>query len=543
MRLTASGRLLVGTTSDDGSSILQIKGPLAITRTTSSETSKISMEGNFIFDAANTYNMVFRHNGGELVRFWSSGNVLIGSTQTDAGYKLDVTGTGRFFLTSTTSPTIRLDYNSSSNYGQHLMDGNGDYVINTPASNGVTSGYLNLKMGGTSALRIASTGAATFSSSVTATTALFNTTTRYNSEIVGIQITDSNSISNVKAALRVSNNGSGYIPKIILTDNNLIDSYITLNPGGTSSTNYLGFGLGNSYNILNVLENGNVGIGTSSPNGKLTLSYSSSLVDGLIFNNTASSGRQWRIGDGSGASAGVFGIYDATAAATRMVIDSNGAVGFSSSVSAQIFTSTGGRGTSFGFRLPDWQIYNTSSGNALAFSNYTTDFLTITSGGNVLVGQTTPDLTLNGWFLASGGGGHTAFNITNNEAFIFNNRTTGTTYQIDFRTNAVERGSISVTDSAVLYNTISDYRLKKDLKDYNGLDLINSIKTYDFQWEVDNSRSYGVMAHELQEVIPYIVKGQKDGAKYQGVDYSKIVPVLIKAIQEQQTQIEQLKNK
>jgi hypothetical protein len=52
---------------------------------------------------------------------------------------------------------------------------------------------------------------------------------------------------------------------------------------------------------------------------------------------------------------------------------------------------------------------------------------------------------------------------------------------------------------------------------------------------------YGVMAHELQEVIPYAVLGEKDAEEMQQVDYSKIVPVLIKAIQEQQAQIEQLK--
>jgi hypothetical protein len=184
----------------------------------------------------------------------------------------------------------------------------------------------------------------------------------------------------------------------------------------------------------------------------------------------------------------------------------------------------------------------TTAGNML-FGFSSSEKMRLTSGGNLLVGQSAGSISSVGWQLQGVGGGHTAFNITNNEAFIFNNLTTGTTYQIDFRTNSVERGSISVTDSAVAYNTTSDYRLKKDLKDYNGLDLINLIKTYDFQWEIDNSRSYGVIAHELQEVIPYIVTGKKDGAKYQGVDYSKIVPVLIKAIQEQQQQIEQLKNK
>jgi len=45
-------------------------------------------------------------------------------------------------------------------------------------------------------------------------------------------------------------------------------------------------------------------------------------------------------------------------------------------------------------------------------------------------------------------------------------------------------------------------------------------------------RTDGVIAHELQEVLPYAVTGEKDGTKYQGVDYAKLTPVLVKAIQE-----------
>ena len=59
----------------------------------------------------------------------------------------------------------------------------------------------------------------------------------------------------------------------------------------------------------------------------------------------------------------------------------------------------------------------------------------------------------------------------------------------------------------------------------------------------------GVLAHELAEVLPYAVHGEKDEVdeegndKMQGVDYSKIVPVLVKSIQEQQSQIESLKSR
>jgi hypothetical protein len=60
---------------------------------------------------------------------------------------------------------------------------------------------------------------------------------------------------------------------------------------------------------------------------------------------------------------------------------------------------------------------------------------------------------------------------------------------------------------------------------------------------------YGVIAHELQEVIPYAVSGNKDEMKENGnikvqvVDYSKLTPVLVKAIQEQQSLITALQEK
>jgi len=85
---------------------------------------------------------------------------------------------------------------------------------------------------------------------------------------------------------------------------------------------------------------------------------------------------------------------------------------------------------------------------------------------------------------------------------------------------------------AVLYNTTSDYRLKEDFKQINGLEKLSLIKVYDFKWKGLENRMDGVIAHELQKILPYAVSGIKDGTDYQGVDYSKLVPIMIKAIQE-----------
>ena len=104
-------------------------------------------------------------------------------------------------------------------------------------------------------------------------------------------------------------------------------------------------------------------------------------------------------------------------------------------------------------------------------------------------------------------------------------------------------GSIQGSGTTTTYNTTSDYRLKEDLRDFNGLDLISKIPVYDFKWKLDDTRSYGVIAHELAEVLPNAVAGEKDDKEMQQADYSKLVPILLKATQEQQEIIEDLKKR
>lgn len=93
---------------------------------------------------------------------------------------------------------------------------------------------------------------------------------------------------------------------------------------------------------------------------------------------------------------------------------------------------------------------------------------------------------------------------------------------------------------------VSDYRLKEDLSEFNALELVNKVSVYDFAWKNGNGREIGVMAHELQQAFPYLVSGHKDEVDSNGqpviqrVNYAKLVPVLLKAIQEQQLQLKEL---
>ena len=167
--------------------------------------------------------------------------------------------------------------------------------------------------------------------------------------------------------------------------------------------------------------------------------------------------------------------------------------------------------------------------------NVATERIRVESGGNLLIGvPSISDATSrsygNAFAGSSANGNWTSWGSGSHTHAIFRNAT-----------NIV--GTITTSGSATTYNTSSDYRLKEDLQDFGGLDMVSKIPVYNYKWKSDESRSYGVMAHELQEVLPNAVSGEKDAEEMQGVDYSKIVPLLIKSIQELTAKVEILEAK
>ena len=361
----------------------------------------------------------------------------------------------------------------------------------------------------------------------------------------------------------------------------------------------------NNGSTPNVIMNsgGNVGIGTSSPSQILdvrkatasgdtqfnfansqnsssgNLSVTSSIYlgfyddsNGLANANKIVSGKS---GDYTSAPTAnsflAFHTTNANTTAERMRITSEGYVGIGNSVSAvyplvvKVATNRNwaisNSGTGFAsFRAGDDGYNNFNRGEIDAIPL----IINSQSGGNVLIGTTTDSgakLQVNGDIYAYNSAYFTSTGATPSASVsgvaIQNPRLVGPTLfssgnVSDSRTfiefinaNGVV-GSISTSGTATAFNTSSDYRLKQDLKDYNGLELISAIKTYDYEWKSDKSRMYGVIAHELEEIIPYA--GQKDAKEMQQVDYSKLTPINTKAIQElyqlvlkQQKQIEELK--
>ncbi|MBM3618937.1 MAG: tail fiber domain-containing protein, partial [Alphaproteobacteria bacterium] len=104
---------------------------------------------------------------------------------------------------------------------------------------------------------------------------------------------------------------------------------------------------------------------------------------------------------------------------------------------------------------------------------------------------------------------------------------------VDIRKAGTAVGSISVTTTATAYNTSSDYRLKEDYQPIeNPTERLAQLQPRNFAWKCNGERTDGFIAHEVQEIVPQAVTGEKDGEEMQSIDHSKLVPLLTAALQE-----------
>ena len=241
----------------------------------------------------------------------------------------------------------------------------------------------------------------------------------------------------------------------------------------------------------------------------------------------------------------------------------------------------------------NWYVFGDQS-DSFKFkigTSVTDNKFVIDPSGNVLVGKTATDINVAGVEL----GARVESTISGSYALRLNRL--GSDGDIaHFRKTGASVGSISVTASATAYNTSSDYRLKEDDVPMTGAtERVKALRPINFAWKVDGSRVDGFFAHEAQDVVPEAVHGTKDAMQdeeyevtaavyedvttpaveavldedgaviteaveettesvlvseavmgtrsvpdYQGIDQSKLVPLLTAALQEAITKIEAL---
>jgi len=234
---------------------------------------------------------------------------------------------------------------------------------------------------------------------------------------------------------------------------------------------------------------GNLGVGTTSPN-------SSSFAKAITLNGSTSAG------------------YEVNIAGTN--------IGYLGGDSGQLYLRTSGA-------------------NPLTFATNGTERARIDSSGNLLInwtGSATYKL-----FVAADSSG-------SDYPAAFNNTNSGSSNQIviDILRNNSRTGYITNTNTTTSFTSTSDYRLKEDVKPMvNALAKVTSLKPVTYKWKVDGSDGQGFIAHELAEVVPDCVSGEKDAVdaegnpKYQGIDTSFLVATLTAAIQELNAKFEAYK--
>ena len=352
-----------------------------------------------------------------------------------------------------------------------------------------------------------------------------------------------------------------------------------------------GTGSGTSNVAMTIDSDSNVGIGTSTPNAKLDIQG----TQGQLFSVTDDlSGSIFAVADISGVpifdvnSSGVS-YFDGNVGigtdspVTKLQIDdpADFSVALSkrgSTSSALKFTLSNPNTTTNSWKIEhdaseDLKIFGYSADNLLISTN-STERMRITSGGNVGIGATSPrgKLQINGngnaWNDApsvrlwdtTNGKGWLVGNVNNYTAGDFYIRTfatvnadptsasqeftikhatgnvgigtTGPGYKLDVT------GTIRATGDVIAY---SDVRVKENIKTIdNSLEKVSKLRGVEFNKIGDNEKSIGVIAQEIEKVIPEVVKEDDKGMK--SVAYGNISGLLIEAIKELKAEIEELKS-
>lgn len=191
-------------------------------------------------------------------------------------------------------------------------------------------------------------------------------------------------------------------------------------------------------------------------------------------------------------------------------------------------------GISLGSNLGDLTFgsYLTSSGS---YNGSTARTVSI-AGTSVNTADTLVARDISGNFTA-GTISASVFNATSADAF----RISGTTVIDDSRNiintvNANFSGIVTATD----FNSTSDQNLKSNIKTVdNALEIVNDLRGVSFDWKETGKGSYGVIAQEIEEVLPQLV----NNGEIKSVNYNGLVGVLIEAVKELSQRVEELENK
>jgi hypothetical protein len=180
--------------------------------------------------------------------------------------------------------------------------------------------------------------------------------------------------------------------------------------------------------------------------------------------------------------------------------------------------------------------------DTIAFAEGGVESMRINSDGNLVLGTSTVGGIADAGFRAR-------INFASSSGLRLDTTSTNATQAVQFvYNNNTQVGTIATTTTATTYGTSSDYRLKENVAPMTGaLSVVQALKPVTYNWKVDGSDGQGFIAHELQEVVPDCVTGEKDAVnedgsiKPQGIDTSFLVATLTAAIQELKAELDTVK--
>ena len=317
-----------------------------------------------------------------------------------------------------------------------------------------------------------------------------------------------------------------------------------------------------------------VGVGTTSPT-KGNLVVSGATYDSQLLIERTDTSSRWGLG---GFTSGAFQIWDDNQSdASRFVINSSGHVGIgTTSPSSKLHVSVAGD--------PEVRLTNTSSSQTLRLDH--NSMRTMTSSAISIM---TNDNSSQQFRISAGGrmslGANTGTSYSSNERVgikdgvgnqtfglgiqmggtplgLWHTSNSGTFIAFAYSGSGSASGSITFSSGTTSYGTGSDYRLKENVNyTWEATTRLKQLKPCRFNWIEDDTGTLvdGFLAHEVANVVPEAVVGEKDAtytaeealenpkteegdAKIQMMDNSKLVPLLVKAIQELEARIETLES-
>ncbi len=403
----------------------------------------------------------------------------------------------------------------------------------------------------------------------------------------GIQIENENTTTNTFSQLHFrSGNSDSYIRSIREGDNLASLAFLTDNGGAT----------GDVGEAMRINSSGNVGIGTDEPDAKLEITtlrengirlsssdstaFPDELLSGIEFYSPDTSGGagvkasiQVKYNDGDANSYMTFSTGTNT---ERMRIDSSGTVTVTNSSSA-VLKLQAGTNSSASLRLindaHDWDV-NCQTNDRFAIYSHTdaTERLVILpTSGNVGIGTTSPGYTFtvsksitNDWLALfgntyNGAGNGVLIDAGNGSSGeILRLRDKDGNNKVSFlstgRIKAPNLGGFTPTGADLRYDTsdgeiyyqTSSERYKTDIVNLeSSLDKINTLRPVRYNDIKTGQPACGLIAEETVDVIPEVVFKKEiegfDEPQIEGLNYSDLIPFLIKSIQELKAEVEKLR--